>query len=285
MSSNNHHYSKLESIEDGDSESGLNHGQPVKPYRRRLTSPKSWINHFNPLTIVLLLTNLIFIFLWLDKSISSTSQGCIRPQLSFSTAQASNAITYVRKRLWRSLENNPFTGSPRPEFDEAWKHIIEPLTTLILPSEYSSDDLGASTIALADGSGYIGELSVYHELHCIKRIRHWLSPEVYHVNISAYDHRLEAIHIDHCLEYWREAAMCRADSTLATFFWRDGVPTSRVYADHECVDWNVFDKWARSRMLVLKDMNDLDQTDRWKYIRTADGKTAFRDRPDVEAHP
>jgi hypothetical protein len=45
----------------------------------------------------------------------------------------------------------------------------------------------------------------------------------------------EEVNIDQCLEYWREAAMCRGDTTLATFFWRDELPYPRVYSDHECL--------------------------------------------------
>jgi Mycotoxin biosynthesis protein UstYa len=33
----------------------------------------------------------------------------------------------------------------------------------------------------------------------------------------------EGPHIDHCLEYWREAAMCRADMALSTFYWNKPV--------------------------------------------------------------
>lgn len=69
----------------------------------------------------------------------------------------------------------------------------------------------------------------------------------------------EEVHIDHCLEYWREAAMCRGDMTLATFFWRDELPYSRVYSDHECVDWEALDRWARSRMVDMSDYSALEQ--------------------------
>ena len=59
--------------------------------------------------------------------------------------------------------------------------------------------------------------------------------------------------LDHCFEYWREAAMCRGDTTLATFRWKDGLPYSRVYSDHECVNWELLDKWARERMVDMSD--------------------------------
>ena len=59
--------------------------------------------------------------------------------------------------------------------------------------------------------------------------------------------------IDHCLEYWREAAMCRGDTALGTFRWVDDLPYSRVYSDHECVDWQRLDAWARGRMVNMSD--------------------------------
>lgn len=69
----------------------------------------------------------------------------------------------------------------------------------------------------------------------------------------------EDVHIDHCLEYWREAAMCRGDTTLATFRWIDGLPYSRVYSDHECVNWQLLNGWARERMVDMSDYSVLVQ--------------------------
>lgn len=45
--------------------------------------------------------------------------------LCTSTAPADSAIRYEKKRLWRDIDGpNPFTGKPRPEFDQAWRDII-----------------------------------------------------------------------------------------------------------------------------------------------------------------
>ncbi|MCJ1240118.1 hypothetical protein MMC14_008118 [Varicellaria rhodocarpa] len=68
---------------------------------------------------------------------------------------------------------------------------------------------------------------------------------------------------DHCLEYWREAAMCRGDPTLATFSWVNGtILKSRVYSDHECVDWKKLEGWATSRMVDLSDYSILEKDPR-----------------------
>jgi hypothetical protein len=40
-------------------------------------------------------------------------------------APGKGAIEYQKVRLMRDLENNPYTGDPRPEFDEAWARLIE----------------------------------------------------------------------------------------------------------------------------------------------------------------
>jgi len=216
---------------------------------------------------------------------SKNGDSCVRPQLVFSGPRESGATIYERRRLFRSLKDNPFTGDPRPEYDEAWRDIIEPMTVRITPEEYERADLGADTLAMRDGSGYVGEMAVYHELHCIKRLRRYLHLDYYNVTMTADERQFEDIHIDHCLEYWREAAMCRGDPSMTTMFWRDGLPTSRAYSDHECANWEALDTWARSRMLDMRDPEILDQTDRWRLISTPDARTVLRDHPEIEVHP
>lgn len=44
---------------------------------------------------------------------------------------------------------------------------MEAITIKILPDELAM--LNETSIALKDGSGYIAETAVYHELHCIVR--------------------------------------------------------------------------------------------------------------------
>lgn len=51
--------------------------------------------------------------------------------------------------------------------------------------------------------------------------------------------------------------MCRADTSLATFFWRGDEPVSRVYSERECVNWELLDKWARTRMVNMTDRSIL----------------------------
>ncbi|KAF2197123.1 hypothetical protein GQ43DRAFT_381725 [Delitschia confertaspora ATCC 74209] len=204
------------------------------------------------LSFLLLLTNICFFGLWQkSKAISTT---CIRPELVYTPAK--NIIRYEKKRLFRDIENNVYTGEPRPEHDEAWAKLIEPITIKV--SERDLNAINATSIAFKDGSGYIAETAVYHELHCIKRVRRHLHLSHYYPNMTEDQRLREGPHIDHCLEYWREAAMCRGDTTLATFQWAEGKPFSHVYSDHECVNWKLLDIWARGRMVDMSTYDMLE---------------------------
>ncbi len=189
----------------------------------------------------------------------------------------------------RDIDHNIFTGEPRSEHDAAWRKLIEPMTTKISNEDYAQANIG-DTLRFGDSSGYVAELSVYHELHCIRRIRRHLYLDHYYPTMSAdadelnkeklhigiflspsflrplpsitYTYVYElvsngALRLDHCLEYWREAAMCRGDATLASMFWRDGLPTSRVYSEHECVDWEALDVWARANTVDARNLTAL----------------------------
>ncbi|KAI0415965.1 hypothetical protein F5X98DRAFT_206520 [Xylaria grammica] len=256
-SSEGYHYLAPGSQEDED----LSDLGELKNRRSLLThNQKPHIIHAAIIGL-LIISNITFCVLWLKARAYERSQNvssCVRPQLIYSPA--TSAIRYEKKRLWRDIDGpNAFTGKPRPEFDKAWHDIVAPITIKVSRSELQRFSEGDSTIAFKDGSGYIAELGVYHELHCAKRVRRYLSLEYYYPNITDEDRAREDAHIDHCLEYWRESAMCRGDTTLGTFFWRGGVPTSRVYTDNECVDWNALDHWARERSVDMADYSQFEE--------------------------
>ncbi|KAK0621567.1 hypothetical protein B0T17DRAFT_534429 [Bombardia bombarda] len=240
-----------------DDEVVESHGAVPSTFRRR-HQKTGWRRYYVEAIVALLLTsNFTFAGLWLNSWVRydephSNSSNCARPQLVYSPA--TSAIRYEKKRLWRDIDGpNPYTGSPRPEFDKAWRDLIAPMTIKVSGEELARFSEGDKTIAFKDGSGYIAEMAMYHELHCVKRVRKFLYKEHYYPNMTEAEKVREDLHMDHCLEYFRESAMCRGDTTLGTFFWRDGAPTSRVYTDNECVDFQQLDHWARQRMVDTSD--------------------------------
>lgn len=83
----------------------------------------------------------------------------------------------------REIKRNDFTGESRLEFDAAWRNLLErkdalssPMTLLLADQIIDSAmtiritaaelfHLPDSSIAFRDGTAFIAELAVYHELH------------------------------------------------------------------------------------------------------------------------
>ena len=81
--------------------------------------PEFLCNHL--ILMLLVISNLTFLSLWA----LGTKSECIRPQLVYSPAAADGAIEYQRRRLSRDIQDNVYTGEPRPEHDAAWVKLIE----------------------------------------------------------------------------------------------------------------------------------------------------------------
>lgn len=154
------------------------------------------------LSHIILILTYTAIFFYLIKPHFNPSN--IRPQLTYcethhqqaiyaprlvnkSAAPAAGAIEYMTKAVDGLAPDSIYAGDPTPELDDAWHkllastrpanplyaRLIKKLTPWpdinlrITPEEMSR--LNQTSLALADGSGYLGTLGVYHELHCIVR--------------------------------------------------------------------------------------------------------------------
>lgn len=96
------------------------------------------------------------------------------PQLSASSvteltnnhsAPAENAIEWEWRRIDAIPNQGPFSGDPSEEIDAAWVELMQGINLKIYPEEM--EKLGQNSLEFKDKSGYVGGLSVYHELHCI----------------------------------------------------------------------------------------------------------------------
>ncbi len=88
----------------------------------------------------------------------------------------------------------PYSGYPRPELEEAWgkllgstsypKRLPNAITHYFDHSDMNIrlalEDLKVfnrdqDAVALPDGSGYIGTLNIYHEIHCVVSVQSMLA--------------------------------------------------------------------------------------------------------------
>lgn len=153
-------------------------------------------------------------------------------------------------RLYDNFVNSPYAGEPTPESDEAWHTLLNNMSVRVTGEELARHN---QTSVELPGGGYLAWLGVFHELHCVKMLRQWSWREHYFPNMTAHEHRHQMVHIDHCLDWLRNAAICGADtSALAVFKWDEKLPhpmlnTKRV--SHRCVDWDALMRSHEDRVV------------------------------------
>ena len=113
------------------------------------------------------------------------------PNLIYSPARS--AVSFERRVFDGSfIIDSPFTGKPRPELDAAWHDMLQ--NANIRVSKKTLDRVNGSSIAFSDGDGYYAQLGMFHELHCLKRVRHFIHKDYYHPDQSAEARQLDALH-------------------------------------------------------------------------------------------
>ncbi|KAL9105817.1 MAG: hypothetical protein Q9227_009073 [Pyrenula ochraceoflavens] len=201
---------------------------------------------------------------------------------------AREAIKWETRSFPTRLLDNPFTGDPRPELDQAW-HKLLLNDNIKLPSK-DLDALDVQSVYLNDGSGQVTSLSVFHSLHCLvskglppshappsnvqhaeaaqKIVRHSMFPRYYHAGKDEKAMRRMRNHADHCIEYIREALMCKPDLSLISFRWINQTaqhpdepsamyPTNFDDCQHECANWDSLNAWAAERVFDLGRVEEL----------------------------
>ncbi|KAI1116760.1 hypothetical protein F5Y14DRAFT_32369 [Nemania sp. NC0429] len=145
-----------------------------------------------------------------------------------------------------------YAGPPSPEQDAAWDKLVRP--SFFRASREDMEHAGESiddAVKIADG-GYVAELGVYHELHCLRHLRFYLYRNHYYPNLTSSQEEYLHVHLDHCLESLRKAVMCHANTGLYSFKWHgDDGPRASVKSNAKsvCVKWDAIQDWSYSRTL------------------------------------
>ncbi|CZS88192.1 uncharacterized protein RCO7_01155 [Rhynchosporium graminicola] len=144
-----------------------------------------------------------------------------------------------------------YVGEPSSGKDAEWYKLLH-YHNIRLTAE-DLQELNATSIPLGSG-GYQGMLAVMHELHCLKLVREALHPEYYWKEKSEKEIRSMKGHNEHCIDALRMAVMCRADVTVFPFHWKSGtrLPSPTWSQNHECVNWDVLQKWMDTRVVDVK---------------------------------
>ncbi|KAI1177470.1 hypothetical protein F4777DRAFT_206751 [Nemania sp. FL0916] len=167
---------------------------------------------------------------------------------------ARSAIRYMIEEPDADPNTSHFAGEPRPELDQAWSSLLR--SSMIKVSEDELRKMNKTSIALKDGSGYLGYLESIHMLHCVKRIYQAQHPE--HYPKLQGTEAFTAGHWDHCLEVLRRGIMCNADVTVNTYFWENPREIKGKSSwPRKCTDWDQIQAWADDRTVRFADQESL----------------------------
>ncbi|KAK4212131.1 hypothetical protein QBC37DRAFT_425467 [Rhypophila decipiens] len=173
-------------------------------------------------------------------------------------------VTY-ELRAENALENPPsdFMGMPNEKNTKAWDELITPTYFAA-----SRQDLQKTKESINDsvllghphnGEYYLAGLGVYHDIHCLRRLRLFLHSNYYYDRLTDVNLQYLREHLGHCIESLRRSVMCSADTNIFTFTWEDaeevhpGIfrPNPKSNQQRKCVRWELVEKWVTDRHVPL----------------------------------
>lgn len=92
------------------------------------------------------------------------------------------------------------------------------------------------------------QLDVFHQIHCLNRLRKLLYPQVYHTDISSgSEESADALnHLEHCVESLRQSLQCSSD--ISTIYWQWSPKFQHMLGNpattHTCRDFEHIREWA-----------------------------------------
>ncbi|KAH8585369.1 hypothetical protein B0O99DRAFT_559710 [Bisporella sp. PMI_857] len=192
--------------------------------------------------MVLLCINLLWSLGLFFTSIRAKTTG---PSLIHSPAR--EAVFWEKVVSNSTVEFDPtnvYKGEPRPELDKAWEESYLQWSQIIV-SEGDLKAIDRTSIRLTDGSGYLGTLGVFHQLHCLDYIRKYMYPDYYH---SAETPMRNRQHVDHCIDEIRLSILCHGDISVITWGWKDteATPYANFKVEHECRNWDSILGWTKA---------------------------------------
>lgn len=161
---------------------------------------------------------------------------------------AQDVISYKYYTFFNGFEDNisPFQSPPSTELDARWEDLYNFGISRIPRSQAARLPNRTEEIP-GDEGNFIVELDVFHEIHCLNRIRKALYPD--HYPEMRMDDPKNEEHISHCLDSIRQSLMCSSDVSTIVWQWNktfhQAFPKGNVV--HRCRDFEKIKEWALER--------------------------------------
>ncbi|KAJ7062079.1 hypothetical protein C8F01DRAFT_1284132 [Mycena amicta] len=152
---------------------------------------------------------------------------------------------------------SPFQIPSSPKLDMLWSDLYNFGISRITKEEAAQ--LPNKTHAIPGDPGhYIAELDVFHNLHCLNKVRMALDPDYYpDWRMSTSNNWIETQknateHVNHCVDWIRQSLMCAGDTSVIVWQWKNWANASLVQGNvaHTCRKFDKIQDWAKDRMLL-----------------------------------
>ncbi|KAF7359839.1 hypothetical protein MVEN_00709300 [Mycena venus] len=144
-----------------------------------------------------------------------------------------------------------------PALDEMWSDLYNFGVSRITKKDAAR--LPNKTHAIPGDDGhYIAALDVFHNLHCLNKVRMALDPDYYpDWRISTTNNWIPSQknatqHVSHCLSWLRQSIMCSSDTSVIVWQW-DSTLNASVFKGnvaHTCRKFDKIQAWAKEHMLT-----------------------------------
>lgn len=158
-----------------------------------------------------------------------------------------------------SQEAPTYFGLPGLDHDRAWDELVEGSIFSLDASTMASLGRADEGVRFPDGT-YYATLSVFHNLHCLRRLHRVSYLDTYYPSLSPEDMITLRAHTAHCLHMLKEAIMCQADTSLITMRWKpdQALPGANFSSPHECVNWKNLEDWLEPRAISIDVIRKLE---------------------------
>ncbi|KAF2237743.1 hypothetical protein EV356DRAFT_357504 [Viridothelium virens] len=150
-------------------------------------------------------------------------------------------------------------GEPSWDGDIAWNSLLHNDTFRIKEEEAKRLDFTGHV--RAKKGGYAGIIGVFHNLHCLRRLRQTLYADYYYPNQTEAQRERDWHHNTHCLESLRTSIMCHPYLTVFPYYWSGIIEhdlSAPPNAKRECINWNRVQRLSNERALRYSDIVEKD---------------------------
>ncbi|KAH9222238.1 hypothetical protein DL95DRAFT_402213 [Leptodontidium sp. 2 PMI_412] len=180
-------------------------------------------------------------------------------------------IEYETVKYFGEPDGSIYFGPSNNETDAAWESLLTNGPGLVWISEDAASKLSEPTERVRDYNreinpdvpGYMGNIEVFHQLHCLNRIRKLFynrTREDVHDEIP----EMREPHTTHCFEYLRQVIQCHGDVGIMSLGWdATGEAYTAIFeTERQCRNFELIREWTKKhQVLTFLPTNTINASD------------------------